>query len=395
MSDAIRKMMLLTITILLFKPFEGISQYVYTDDNLQQQLNQARDDVYNEKFGDAVAKYAELVKKNDNKTVSAEYAYALALTGCYDGAIMNLDKIIANGQIDKDVLFYTSQVLKLMEYDSIAKLFWTFSYSKMSFAPSWISRQYQSFVEKFHYPAMINTDDLGTALQRANKLADRKQYIQSMVLFLELTETYPNHYLPYIGLSALLENLGFKQKAIDYLQRGLDKMGENRDKFDPDDDYYDHLKDLKDDNVTDELSLSSGKPKSKNGRTNKSFSYYGISYVNNTLAARWKYGWYTSKNSFIATGFSYCYYNNTNVFSADFSFNGKIGILVLGVDLSLQRTGTSWGVGAGPCLGLSIPIAKGKSSFDLLEGINVYLQTDSPTNMNFTISSSIGFTHYF
>ena len=148
--------------------------------------------------------------------MSAEYAYALALSGCYDGAIMNLDKIIASGQADKDVLFYISQVLKLMEYDTVANVFWT---QELSYPPSWISGQHQSFVEKYKRPASINTDNLGTTLQRAKKLADHRQYIQSMVLFLELIETYPDQYLPCVGLSALLENLGFKNAALDYLQK--------------------------------------------------------------------------------------------------------------------------------------------------------------------------------
>lgn len=372
-----------------------MSQYVYSDDNLQKQLDQARNDVYNEKFGDAIEKYSWLVKINDNKTVSTEYAYTLALINCYDGAIMNLDRIIASGQVDKEVFFYTSQVLKLMEYDSIADLFWTNSHDEESFVPNWISGQYFSLVEKYHYPAAINTDDLGTALQRANQLAERHQYIQSLVLFLELTETYPNHYLPFIGLSALLENLGFKQKAIIYLQQGLDKMGENKDKYDPDENYYNHLKNLKNNNTTDELSLLSEKPNTKNGKTNKSFSYIGVSYVNKIISAQLKYGWYTSKNSFIATGISYSYYNNTSVYSADFSFNGKMEYFFLGVDLFLQRTGTSWGVGVGPCFGWSFPIAGGQSSIDILNGLNVSIPLDLPTNVTITLSGSIGFTHYF
>lgn len=113
-------------TALLLLSLTSIAQGVYTDASLQKQLDEARRNVVNEQFVDAVTKYAALVKSNDNMTVSAEYAYALALSGCYDGAIMNLDKIFASGQVDKDVLFYTSQVLRLMEYDSIADLFWTF-----------------------------------------------------------------------------------------------------------------------------------------------------------------------------------------------------------------------------------------------------------------------------
>ena len=277
MKNTNRILFIAGFVFLLVKPFDGVSQYVYDvyeNASLQWQLNQARNDVCNEKFGDAVARYAELVKENDNKTVSAEYAYALALAGCYDGAVMNLDKIIASGQVDKYVLFYTSQVLKLMEYDSIANLVWTFSYGKKSFAPSWISGQYRSFEEKYHYPATINTDDLGAALQRANKLAERKQYIQSMVLFLELTETYPNHYLPFIGLSALLENLGYNKEAEKYLRKGVEKMGKDKYKIDPFGAYEKHLEKLKANNTNVPMALQQHKNNdaASNALKSKSFT---------------------------------------------------------------------------------------------------------------------------
>lgn len=394
MSSIIRKLLLLTIAILLFKPFEGMSQYVYSDAHLQKQLNEARNDVYNEKFSDAVTKYSVLVKSNDNKTVSAEYAYVLALTGCYDGAIMNLDKIFASGQVDKDVLFYTSQVLKLMEYDSIADLFWKYGIVNKSYPPCWISGQYLSFVEKYHYPATINTDDLGTALQRANKLADHRQYIQSMVLFLELIETYPDQYLPCIGLSALLENLGFKKTAIDYLQKGIEKMGSKEDKFkiDPFGTYDKHLQELKTSDNADKVSLQAEKPETTNSKKYKSFSYYGLSYINKTLALNWKYGIYWKDNSFFTFGFSYYNYNNTGTYSVDIASNGKFwNVCFAGINLSAQWSSDSFSFGIGPCFGLSIPISGGKSSFDLMGGINVYL----PAEISSTSYSSIGFTHYF
>lgn len=365
----VQKTVVITITLLLLIPLISTAQNVYQYASVQKYLDEARRHVCNEQFSEAVKKYALLVNSHDNKTVSAEYAYALALSGCYDGAIMNLDKIISSGQVDKEVLFFTSQVLSLMEYDSIADLFWTFSYGNNSIAPSWIAGKYLRFKEKYKYPASINTDDLGTALQRANKLAERNQFIQSMVLFLELIETYPDQYLPCVGLSALLENLGFKKAAIDYLQKGIDRMGgkEKKYRIDPYGAYDNHLKELKASN-TNNLSLQAEKPKATSSKKHKSFTHFGLSYANKTLATNLKYGVYWRDNSYVSFGFSYYNYDNSNSYMADVAFCIS-NIIVLGLDLSAQWSGENFSFGMGPCTGLSIPL--GRTSIDILLVFNM------------------------
>ena len=394
MRDIIRKLLLLTIVILLFKPFEGMSQYVYSEANLQRQLNEARNNVFNEKFNDAVAKYAMLVKNSDNKTVSAEYAYALALSGCYDGAIMNLDKIIASGQADKDVLFYTSQVLKLMEYDSIADLFWSFSYSTKSFAPSWISGQYLSFVEKNHYPATINTDDLGTALQRANKLAEQHQCIQALVLFLELIEVYPDEYLPFIGLSALMENLGYKKEAAKYLRKGIEKMGTDKYKIDPNGVFDKHLETLRSSSDNSEKGFQTPKSEEINSWTSRSFTHYGVSYINKAWAICWKYGYYSSETSFFTIGYNFFEYDKTKTHMIHLSCNSAFGKSVFygGIDLSAQLSGGKFGFGVGPCVGCAIPLPGRKSSIDIYGVVNMNFQGEM---ISLVTTASIGYTRYF
>lgn len=395
MKNINRLLILAGSMFLLLKPFEGISQYVYSDANLQKQLDKARNDVYNEKFDEAVAKYAILVKNNDNKTVSAEYAYVLALSGCYEGAVMNIDKVFASGQVDKDVLFYTSQVLRLMEYDPIANLFWTFSYDKKLFAPSWISGQYRSFVEKYHYPASINTDGFGTALQRANKLAEHRQYFQSIVLFLELIDSYPDEYLPYIGLSALWENIGYRREAEKYLRKGIEKMGKDKFKIDPFGAYEKHLEKLKANNTNVPMALQQHQNNdvASNAMRSKRFTYYGISYINKAWAVNWKYGHYSSENTFFTIGLGYYNYEKTNTFSVDISFMGKAwGFFLGGLSLSGRLSGGEFGLGVGPSVGFAIPLPDGKSSIDILGNMNMYFQK---ANMSVGLSASIGYTRYF
>lgn len=393
MKNTKRIVLFVGCALLLLKPLTSTAQYVYTDSSLQKQLNEARRDVCNEQFPDAIVKYAALVKNNDNKTVSAEYAYALALTGCYDGAIMNLDKILASGQADKDVLFYTSQVFRLMEYDSIAHLFWSFSYDKKSFAPSWISGQYLSFAEKYKCRATINIDDLGTALQRANKLANHHQFIQSMILFLELTETYPDQYLPCIGLSALLENLGFKKAAIEYLQKGIEKMGKEKLKIDPLGAYDKHLEKLKSENAIEHNSsilLANSKDVSVQADTRKSFIYTGLSYVNKSLAFNVMYGIYTSPTTNFSVNLGYSRFDDVSTLVGDVSINLKIDKYeLIGATISTQYS-NGFDVGLGARVGWSIPISGGNSSFDILYNVYYYFR-----NKEMRTTLSVGFTRYF
>lgn len=379
-------------TLLLIKPLASTAQYVYTDASLQKQLDEVRRHVVNEQFTEAVKEYSFLVKSNNNKTVSAEYAYALALTGCYDGAIMNLDKIIASGQADKDVLFYISQVLKLMEYDTIAELFWSFSPQNNVYPPNWISSQYVTMVEKHKFKATVNTDDFGTALRRANKLADQQQYIQSIVLFLELIETYPDQYLPCIGLSALLENLGFKKTAAEFLQKGIERMGVDRQRIDPYGVYEQHLEKLK--RETNDGSLSKlGKQGNPNPQVpqRKQFIHTGLSYFNNAFAFNMMYGFYTSENTSFSINLGYTHFGEDSSVSGDLSFNFRWWQdEIIGLSLSSQYAGETVDFGAGGRVGWALPLSNGSSSIDFLINLNYYF-----TSGQMRKTYSIGYTRYF
>lgn len=376
----------------LFRPIDGLTQYVYSDAKLQKQLDQARNDVYQEKFHEAIAKYAALVKSNDDKTVSVEYAYALALTGCYSGAIMNLDKVLASGQADKDVLFYTSQVLKLMEYDSVADVFWSYGKLNKAYPPSWISGRYKEFARKYRHAATINTDDLATALQRANKLAERHQIVQSLVLFLELIDFYPDEYLPYVGLSALWENLGCLKEAEKSLSTGIEKMGKNKYQIDPFGHYEKHLEALKACNGVESKVMQQPPSNGSNGNNPKRFSYFGISYINKSWAFNWKYGLYVDANSSFSAGFGLFISDGIANYSADLSVMVKVGkVFLAGANISAQFSKEYFRFGLGPTLGFAIPLSNGKSSIDILSTLNIYMQKE----IQMGSSVSIGYTHYF
>ena len=393
---SIKWIIIITGCALLFNAIECTAQIVYSDASLQKQLGEARKNVNCEQFAEAIAKYANLVKNDDNKTVSSEYAYALALSGCYDGAVMNLDKILASNLADADVLFYISRVLRLMEYDTIANLFWNHADDSISSdPPTWLSKRYLAFELKYRRPASINTGSFSSALQRANKLANQRQNIQAMVLFLELIETYSDQYLPYIGLSALMENMGFKQMAIKYLQKGIDVIGKDKQKIDPFWALDRHLEKLKSDVAAEKEQMSSLQqtsvkvPRTQEKAT-RSFLYTGLTYVNKSLAFSVMYGLYTSPTTNFSLNLGYSRYEKVKTIVGDASFNLKVfKHELIGATISTKYS-DGFDVGVGARAGFSFPISNGNSSFDILYNVYYYFKGKEKRN-----TLSVGFTHYF
>lgn len=377
-------------------PNTASSQGIYKDASMNEKHKMARKNVQDAGFEHAINKYSDLLKQEDNETVRAEYAYALALAQCYDGAIMNLDKVYVSGKADKTTLFYTAQVLKLMEYEKLSEVFWTI---EVSSPPSWISAKYVAFVDKYKHRASINTDNLGIALHRANMLVAQKQYIQAIVLYQELTETYPYEYLPYIGFSALWESLGYKDLAIEYLQQGLVVMDNEKTKCDPDGVYERHLTSLKSENMTSnrafdhnvlknlgESTQSSSNDKEKQFYRRK-YMYIGMTAINKSLSFEARYGIYTSDRSSFAVGLGYQSFGDAKSLTATASLYAGI----LGLGLQGQVYDGSFDGGFGISVGGSLPKKPVRHSLDYRVGLYYYMIKAKDLRVNV----SIGYTYYF
>lgn len=389
MKIFVNKLSYLTALILLSLAFPIHSQNVYKDPSNNSQLELARKDVLEEKFSDAILKYSDLVKKSDNKTVSAEYAFALALAGCYDGAIVNLDKIISSSKAGTETLFYVAQVLRLMEYDKLADVFWT--PNLVLETPLWLAGKYNILVEKHKHVATINTDNLPTALQRANKMVAQKQYVQPIVLYEELVETYPDEYLPYIGASALWESLGYRTMAIEYLEKGIEVMGDDISTYDADGIYKGHLEKLKADNRKEYMAFRPQKLKYLGNKPSNNMAYFGLTFMNKTFALNARYGYRTSDNTNLSVDVGLSKFDGSKMFNTDFSYNATFKRLyVAGAGLSTQWSGGEFDGGLGLRAGLSMPLPNNESSIDIL--LSDYYMFK---NKNFRLTLSIGFTRYF
>jgi hypothetical protein len=77
------------------------------NEKLTLSLNTPRNLILNGKFSEAIPISAQLVDKNKtNSGLLSEYAYALALGGIYEGALMNLDRAKLLGTFSKKDYFF-------------------------------------------------------------------------------------------------------------------------------------------------------------------------------------------------------------------------------------------------------------------------------------------------
>lgn len=233
----------------------------------QLSLNQMRQLVLAESFSEAIPEYARMIDDNAkaigyHKGVDgdllAEYAYVLALSGMYDGALINLDRALSIGNynaidpnkaaeekqnaalmtegkrkqkelqrlstVNSSALleFYIAQVYILMDYPNLAKEFFNEQDSEaLADVPQWISKEYKLLAKKYTRQPVINQDNFVDAMKRANMFSVNKMYMQAIVIFQEMIDNFPKEHMPYIGQSKVWEKLGFYDKASEMLTKGI------------------------------------------------------------------------------------------------------------------------------------------------------------------------------
>jgi hypothetical protein len=183
----------------------------------------ARSLVIQGKIDDAITGYARLAPEASGKTeILLEYAYALALGGMTENALMYVDRanLLGGGT---DFSFYASQVLSLAGLDSLAAEFWTGAEK----VPAWIEPFYQKFNEQYERQSEFEFIDADSTFSRADQLAARGLFFQALVLYEDVkffVEGYENEFLPYISSSVVWEKLGKYGKAARELSMSMELM---------------------------------------------------------------------------------------------------------------------------------------------------------------------------
>lgn len=235
MRSGIRMLIMLTVLMIPAVAFYGRDHSggdntsMEAPDRAGSALDAARAFVIAEDFGKAVSAYAGLVRKDTaNVLLNAEYAYALALNGIYDGALARLDRIWRPGANTPVVDFFASQVFALMGYETLAVE--VGKEIQAGSVPEWIASAASDLLIKYsdRNPAdnLSEGGDVVTDFRRANRLAAQNYNLMAAAMFEGIISAYPEEYLPYVGSSIALEKAGLHEQSAAAVERALAIVGD-------------------------------------------------------------------------------------------------------------------------------------------------------------------------
>ena len=376
------------------------SSAIYAEKQPRVTINDARSAVIDRKIDKAIKIYSQLVSESTKSkskysysdiSLLSEYGYVLALGQVYEGALMNLDRALMLGKADSETMFYISQTFALMEYEDIAKLFWNPSTDSV---PQWLAADYKELLKKHKTYAVINQHEFREALKNANMLALDGQYLQSIVIYQELVDNYPEQSIPFVGYSALMEKLGFKSKAVELLTYGIEAMGDEKMAYNQPGIYEKHLLELKKKtpaSINNTTSVSNNLLNIKEKEKTTMLVYAGGMMAKSLYSLNSRFAVFVSDKIYLSIDLGIANSKSSTNYNVGMSVYATYKWLIAGVGLSEQLTKGSSMTSIRTSVGMSVPSKSGKSSFDLL--FDVYSPTGKVTGRTYGLS--IGRSFYF
>jgi tetratricopeptide (TPR) repeat protein len=354
----------------------------------------ARTLVLTENFDNAISVYAELILRDStNVVLSAEYAYALALDGIYDAALIRLDKIRNLQPANQDVNFYASQILSLMGYDQLSGEF--LRTQGNSSAPSWIASKAPVLLQKYKRipkePGTLTGDELVTKFTRANRLTAQNCTFQSIALFEEITYQYPSVYLPYLGYSAALEKAGMYDKAAETIQKALTLVGSTPEDQEAKQVLEKRLAALQSKTGTSKSGSKTVTTPNTEIMKPQMMAYGGGTFSSDYTNFNARVGVFVSKSDY--TAFDIGLYNSgsSTYTNLGLSIYNRQKIFVAGFGLTSTLGGGSSIFYGKVSVGLSIMNKKGTTSLDIFLDGKMPLSKGQPTVMGLSIGESVYF----
>lgn len=351
---------------------------------------QCRDLILSGSFDEAVRGYAALVESaraardeiaGVDEELLAEYAYSLALAGYFDGAVVNIDRARLLGKTHTD--FYTAQILSLMSYPELAAEFWIESQE----APSWIAGAYKSLVDKYKSTPVINGSDLETSFRKANMLASRRQFVQSVVIYQELADNYPGNAAVHVGYSTVLEKMNRLPAAARELQKGI--SGLSPEQTAASEAFNAHL-------VSLNAQIKASEPKNWFDRLMDEYEpstmlYAGGAAGTDVFSLSGRLGFYTNNNISGSLNIGYAYAGSNHSFNIGVAAYQTIGRIIYGLGINESISSSDSIFSITPAVGLSFMNKEKNASYDILLNLMMPLKQGYPTNTLI----SFGRTFYF
>lgn len=304
-------------------------------------LSNARQLLLSEEINNAIGVYAMIWKKDTlNSSLTAEYAYALALGGLYDAALSRLDMIWNRKGEDQEADYFASEVFVLMGYNDLASAIGN-SASKSS-PPRWLSAKATYLNDKYRQrntgKELTDMQYLRDEVKRANRLTAKNYFLESMALFEKITIAYPEEYIPYVGYSIALEKAGMTERSQEELKQALKVLGETPEEEQTRNVLEQRLLNLE----AKSAASNSKKAASENYSTPHMLLYAGGQLSSSYSSMNGRFGLFMSKSSYatLDAGFTGFSGTSTATFGVSAYQRGKIMVLGMGLSASLT-SGTS------------------------------------------------------
>lgn len=367
----------------------------YYSNGLNMAVDKARDYIIAGRIQEAIASYAQMIARDSmNAVLLAEGAYALALGGIYDAAMMRLDHSWSVGANAPEVNYFMAQVFLLMGYEDLSRAYWI--PSAKYFPPEWIARSAATLLQKYKRdltkPDVFTKDELVAAFRTANLLASNNQNFQSILVFRKIIDFYSTNYLPLLGYSIVLEKTGAISLSAQSTERALSAIG------------------TKPEDAGNRQILEQRATALQMAATRSSMDMPGITqrnaqkpnpgmlmiYAGGMAGPEYaningKFGYVTSGSSNVSIDFGVSSSSGNTSFNLGFSGYYRLRSLVSGVGFLLITDNQSTSVSTKISVGISKLNKKRTSSFDLFFDINAGLSKGSIT----TFGISVGKTIYF
>lgn len=358
-------------------------------------MDKARELILQGKINDAVIAYALPAKTSADPALIAEYAYALALSGIYDAALIQLDRLWLMGPPSGGVKYFTSEVFALMGYQDLANTFYT--PSSLDPIPYWIASKAPLFRFKYQRKmpdsAPESSDELIASFNRANELASQDAWYQALAQFHALTDLCPWEFIPYVGYSITLEKTGALDQSLLALEKGIAVV--------PDDAQYKETRQILTQRAVALQQKIQTRPvvpaaKVQPIKAPEVNEAQMMAYVGGMLASSYtnfngRFGVFVSNKTSTSVDFGMTKSAGTTSTNLGFSGYSREKIFVSGAGLLMSFANGATTIYSKLSVGLSFMNKKRTASYDIFLDGNMGLKKPNPTVINISMGRSIYF----
>jgi hypothetical protein len=335
----------------------------------------------------AIQAYSQLVEKDDtNSALLLEYAYALALSGLYEGALMNLDRAKLFSRFSEKSNFFAGQVFALMGFYNPAV-----DLLNQSVVPEWIYLKFEELYQTHKSASFFPCEnDVEILFRRVNYLASVGMDFQSIALYELLLQAFPDESVFRIGYSIPLEKVGLRRLAAEELEVGILLMGNEPQLAEAKEAFNERLEQLRQpqENVTAIAEIL----RQFNKFSPQTMLYAGGMFSEHHTSFNARFGVFLSNSFTGSINLGISGNSSATFFNVGLSGHQRFGnVFILGLGLNSQIGKDNTAFGAVGTYGLSFINSKKNASWDIFFNTHWPFQKEAKTMYGISIGRSFYF----